>query len=226
MKRSKNIEKRKERAVEQKTKLLHNIEKYSPLILSPVEFVKDRIVEAKNISLFYDDKKVCENINFDIKNGDRIAVCGKNGSGKSSILKLLCGKDIHYKGDLYIGSGVKISYVSQSTDGLCGNLSNFAEYNNVDESLFKTVLIKLDFSREELNNDISNFSAGQKKKVLIAKSICERANLYVWDEPLNFIDIFSRIQIENVILEYSPTIIFVEHDAAFREKIATKIVSI
>ena len=108
---------------------------------------------------------------------------------------------------------------------LSGNLSDFARDNGIDEGLFKTILRKLDFSREQFDKDISDFSGGQKKKVLISKSLCEKAHLYIWDEPLNFINIFSRIQIENVILDYQPTLIFVEHDISFREKIATKIVS-
>lgn len=69
---------------------------------------------------------------------------------------------------------------------------------------------------------MENFSAGQKKKVLIAKSLCEQAHLYIWDEPLNYIDIYSRMQIENLIKEFSPTMIFVEHDFTFRNNIATK----
>ena len=100
-----------------------------------------------------------------------------------------------------------------------------AKNNGNEESLLKAILRKLDFSREQFDKDISDFSSGQKKKVLIAKSLCEKAHLYIWDEPLNFIDIFSRIQIENVILEYKPTLIFVEHDISFREKIATKVVN-
>ena len=104
-------------------------------------------------------------------------------------------------------------------------LEKFAKNNGIDESLLKAILRKLDFSREQFDKDISDFSSGQKKKVLIAKSLCEKAHLYIWDEPLNFIDIFSRIQIENVILEYKPTLIFVEHDISFREKIATKVVN-
>ena len=162
---------------------------------------------------------------FEIKNGDRIALCGKNGCGKSSVLKLLCGEKIKYTGDVCIGNGLKFSYVSQNTDTLQGNLSVFAKNNGIDESLLKAILRKLDFSREQFDKDISDFSGGQKKKVLIAKSLCEKAHLYIWDEPLNFIDIFSRIQIENVILEYKPTLIFVEHDISFREKIATKVVN-
>lgn len=69
---------------------------------------------------------------------------------------------------------------------------------------------------------MEDFSAGQKKKVLIAKSLCEQAHLYVWDEPLNYIDIYSRIQIENLIEAFSPTMLFVEHDREFRDAIATK----
>ena len=67
-------------------------------------------------------------------------------------------------------------------------------------------------------------TTGQKKKVLLAKSLCEKAHLYIWDEPLNYIDVLSRIQIENLLLEYAPTLLFVEHDRTFTDKIATKIV--
>ena len=78
--------------------------------------------------------------------------------------------------------------------------------------------------REQFEKDMSRYSAGQKKKVLLAKSLCERAHLYIWDEPLNYIDVLSRIQIEDLLLEYAPTMIFVEHDEVFQEKVATKIV--
>lgn len=73
---------------------------------------------------------------------------------------------------------------------------------------------------------MSTFSGGQKKKVLIAKSLCEQAHLYIWDEPLNYIDVLSRIQIEELLLEYQPTILFVEHDRTFSGNIATKFVNI
>ena len=103
-----------------------------------------------------------------------------------------------------------------------GFLSEFAETNHIDESLFKAILRKMGFSRIQFEKKMENFSAGQKKKVLIAKSLCEPAHLYVWDEPLNYIDIYTRIQIENLLQEFSPTMIFVEHDFAFRSSIATQ----
>ena len=82
------------------------------------------------------------------------------------------------------------------------------------------------FSKSEFDKDIKQMSEGQKKKILIAKSISEQANLYIWDEPLNYIDILTRIQIEEAILKYKPTIIFVEHDETFINKIATKVVQL
>lgn len=105
---------------------------------------------------------------------------------------------------------------------LQGSLSELAENSRIDESLFKAVLRKMDFERTQFNKKMEDFSAGQKKKVLIAKSLCEQAHLYVWDEPLNYIDIYSRMQIENLIKEFAPTMIFVEHDIAFRNTVATK----
>ena len=121
---------------------------------------------------------------------------------------------------------LKISYVSQSTDNLKGKLKLFAKENNVDESIFKAMLIKMGLSQNDFDTNIQDMSEGQKKKILIAKSISEQANIYVWDEPLNYIDIITREQIEDTILKYNPTIIFVEHDERFIEKIATKIIKL
>ena len=82
----------------------------------------------------------------------------------------------------------------------------------------------MDFSREQFSKGMEQLSAGQKKKVLLAQSLCQEAHLYLWDEPLNYIDILSRIQIEELILNCRPTMVFVEHDAAFQSKVATKII--
>ena len=98
------------------------------------------------------------------------------------------------------------------------------EYD-LDESLFKAMLRKLDLERSQFDKDIGQYSAGQKK-VLLARSLCQRAHLYIWDEPLNYIDVLSRIQIEQLLMAYKPAMIFVEHDAAFCEKVATKQVRI
>ena len=123
-----------------------------------------------------------------------------------------------------MGNGLKISYLSQYSDSLSGNLKDYAAANGIDESLFKAILRKLDLTREQREKNIENMSEGQKKKVMIAHSLCESAHLYVWDEPLNYIDVFSRMQIEELIKNNDITMIFVEHDTAFVLSAANKII--
>lgn len=222
MKRSKSIEARQQNALEEKSRLLQNIETADSLSISPIKYMKERLVEISHLSIFYGEKEVCRDVNLAIHQGERVSLNGKNGSGKSSILKLLLGHEIAFSGDINVGSGLIISYVSQDTSGLKGNLKEFAQQHRIDESLFKAILRKLDFSRIQFEKDMTDFSGGQKKKVLIAKSLCEKAHLYIWDEPLNFIDVISRMQIEDLIVEHQPTMLFVEHDRSFVERVATK----
>ena len=223
MQRSKSIENRQQSAIAEKSKLLKNIENSDSLKIAQLAYHKNQLAELENVSIFYGDRTVCQDVGFTIEQGDRIALIGKNGSGKSSIIKLICGENINYTGTFRRGSQLKISYVSQDTSHLQGNLTDYAANSGIDESLFKSILRKLDFSRVQFEKDMSAFSGGQKKKVLIAKSLCEKAHLHIWDEPLNFIDVISRMQIEELLLEYSPTLLFVEHDSEFCKNIATKV---
>ena len=226
MKRSKNIEARKEKAIGEKSKLLKNIETAEALKIYALEYYKNVLVSYHDVSVSFDGKQVCEKVSFEVRSGERVLLNGKNGSGKSSLLKLLLDSDIEHTGKINIGSNLVISYIPQDTSFLQGNLRDFAIKNHLDESLFKTILRKLDFERIQFEKDMEDFSAGQKKKVLIAKSLCEPAHLYVWDEPLNYIDVYSRMQIEQLILEFSLTMLIVEHDTVFEKKIGTKIVTL
>ena len=224
MKRSKCIEARQFQAIEQKSALLKNVETAETLKIQPLKYRSDLLASFSEVTVSYNEKEVCEPVTFDIQQGDRIVLGGKNGSGKSSLLKLLLGYSIEHTGTITLGSGLVLSYVPQDTSHLSGTLSGFARENNLDESLFKAVLRKMDIERIQFEKDMKDFSEGQKKKVLIAKSLCEQAHLYVWDEPLNFIDVYSRMQIEQLILQFAPTLLLVEHDIAFREAVATKVV--
>lgn len=226
MKRAKSIENRQLDAIEQKSQLLKNIEQQSTLKIKPLAYFKACLIEIKDLAINYGDKELFKNLNLSVNIGDRICINGKNGSGKTSIIKLILNQQIPYTGELKIANNLIISYVSQDTSYLKGNLKEFAQIENIDESLFKAILTKMDFTRIQFEKNIEDFSSGQKKKVLIAKSLSQSAHLYIWDEPLNFIDIFSRIQIEELILKYCPTMIFVEHDIMFDKNIATKIIKL
>lgn len=234
--RVKQMEKRIEREIEEKEGLLQDIESPKDLKLFQLSHHKNVLVNVKEYSLKYKntDKPVFEGMSFTIESGDRVSLSGKNGSGKTTIISKILQKynagitrvDIVEEGLCEVTSGLIISYVGQETVGLRGNISNYCKEHNLDKSLFCSILRQLDFEREQFLKNIETYSEGQKKKVLLATSLLTPAHIYIWDEPLNYIDIFSRMQLEKLILEYQPTMLFVEHDRSFCEKIATKVIEL
>ena len=201
-------------------------------------------------------KKVSEDITFQLMQGDILFLNGENGCGKSTLIKAIINDinnkreayqemaDVIQSGEtgdmlqggetgnmvtsgkLETASGLVISYINQSTSHLSGSLKEYAKNHNLDYSIFLTLLRKLDMGRVQFEKNIEEYSEGQKKKVLIAASLLTSAHLYIWDEPLNYIDVFSRMQIEKLIESFRPTMILVEHDVRFREKLATKVIEL
>lgn len=226
MKRAKVIQARREQAAEDRSALLKNRETAEPLKLFPQRYVSGTLAEFREVAVCYGERPVCAPVSFTLRRGDRLALEGPNGSGKSSLLGLLLGRPIPHTGSLRVGSGLVISHVPQEPGPLAGSLADFARAGGLDESLFKAILRKMDFSRAQFEKDMRDLSAGQKKKVLLARSLCQRAHLYIWDEPLNYIDLYSRLQIEELIRQFAPTLLFVEHDAAFRQAAATGTVAL
>ena len=226
MKKSKVMEQRIQKAIDEKTNLLKNIDRNDTLKIIPLTSNKTPLISVNKLQIKYNNESIFKPISFEVNNGDRIAIIGKNGVGKSSVLKLILGQNIQYDGEINIANNIKTSYVSQSTEYLKGSLKDFVYNNEIDESIFKAMLVKMGLSQSDFDTNIQDMSEGQKKKVLIAKSISEQANIYIWDEPLNYIDILTREQIEDAILKYKPTLIFVEHDETFIEKVATKIIKL
>ena len=222
MKRAKAAERRQESAAKEKEKLLKDLERNDTLKVTPLRHHADILVEALDLSIVYGERIVTGPLNFTLRQGERAALMGRNGSGKSSIVKLLTGEDIPHTGTLRTASGLVISYMPQDTSFLCGTVLDFAREHNLDETLFLTILRKLDFPRVQFEKDMRSFSGGQKKKALLAKTLSERAHLYVWDEPLNFVDVLSRMQIRDLLLAAKPTMLFVEHDRTFVDEIATR----
>ena len=239
MKRAKNIERRMTSDAQEKTELLKNIEQSETLKMNCVPYHSKIYAEADKLCAGYrtvpiDDcdencsatKFLFSNVSFTITEGDIVHLKGVNGSGKSTLIKLLLGHGnnaIHHTGRFRIGSSLAVSYVPQDTSFLHGTISDFiATRSEIDHTLYMTILRKLDFTRSQFDVRLEDMSSGQKKKILLAASLCEKAALYIWDEPLNFVDVLSRIQIEELLLQYRPTILFVEHDAAFVDSVATR----
>ncbi len=223
MKHAKTVEARQQEEIRQKSELLKNTETAEKLKLAPLTFRAEKLLSVRDLEIRYGPRTGCKPVTFEALRGERIALEGKNGCGKSSVLKLITGEDIPHLGTALLASGLTVSYVPQ-TASPCGRIADFARENAVDENLFRSILNKLGFTKKDFEGDIASYSEGQKKKILLAKSLCEQAHLYVWDEPLNYLDLYSRLQIERLLQDYRPTMIFVEHDRAFREAVATKTV--
>ncbi|HBU13363.1 MAG TPA: ABC-F type ribosomal protection protein [Clostridiales bacterium] len=226
MKKSKTTEARKEKAIEDKSRLLKNVEQADDLFLQPLNYHSELLAEAVGLSIAYGGEPVVSDLFFTVKRGERIALSGKNGSGKSSLLKLMAGEPIPHTGTLRMASGLILSYVPQDTSWLSGSLDAFIASSQADKSLFLALLRKLDFERGQFEKRMEEYSEGQKKKVLLAMGLCKQAHLYLWDEPLNFIDVLSRAQIERAVLHSRAAMVFVEHDIAFSERVATRMLSL
>lgn len=234
--RVKQMEKRIGREIEEQEGLLQDIETPVDLKLVQLSHHKNVLVNIRDYGLTYNgtDCPVFQNLTFEIHQGDRIALSGKNGCGKSTLIKMILqkvnfdnvGPTISEEGFCEAASGLVVSYIGQTTSGLKGGLTAFCREHNLEQSLFRAILRQLDFERAQFTKNMEDYSEGQKKKVLLAASLLTPAHLYIWDEPLNYIDIFSRMQIEKLLLEYEPTMLFVEHDLRFRETVATKTIAL
>ena len=226
MKKSKNLENRYSKAIKEKQNLLKDIEVKENLLLHSLHHHKETLISVNNLSLYYGEKQILSGVNFEIKQGDIAAIYGRNGCGKSTLIKILLGINHNYTGEVKLASNLKLSYIPQDTSDLIGNLNEYIQKQDIDETLFKTILRKLDFSIELFEMDMKNYSNGQKKKVLIAASLSKPAHLFIWDEPINYIDVISRIQIEEIIKKSTLTLILVEHDRRFVEDVANKIIQL
>lgn len=233
--RVKAFEKRIDREIEEKEGLLKDIEEPADLKIMPLTHYKNRLVECKDFSLKYvdGDVSIITDLRFELNAGDILFLNGENGSGKSSLIKALLAKtkgetppNMELRGELNVAPNLIVSYINQDTSHLKGRLRDHAKRNNLDHTLLLSILRQLDFERVQFEKNMEDYSEGQKKKVLIASSLLTPAHLYIWDEPLNYIDVFSRMQIEALIEKFKPTMLIVEHDTRFKEKLSTLEISL
>ena len=226
MSAAKNLEKRNARKLEEKQNLLKDMERTETLKISGTEHHNKTPVILKGITLKRYGETIVSGFDLTIERGNKISIQGKNGCGKSTLIKYLAGsgetEGITAEGDIYIAPGLKISYVGQDTSSLSGSLYDIADARGADKTVFSTILIKMGFTKEMLYRDVSALSLGQKKFVMIALSLCEHADLYLWDEPLNYIDVYLRQEIERLVKCNNVTMLFVEHDRTFSEAVADR----
>ena len=219
--RRKNLENRMEKEIEEKESLLKNLELAEDLKIFPLIHPAGRLLQCRDVSIAFGGRTVLEHLTFTLNNGEILALTGRNGCGKSSILRLITGEIAPASGEIRLASGLILSLVPQRAQ-LKGSLRDFIQISGVDETLFKTILRKLNLSRDQFDKDMADYSAGQMKKALIARSLCQKAHLYLWDEPLNYIDVLSRMQIERLIAQFRPSMVLVEHDQAFIDHVASR----
>lgn len=227
-KRAKVIAERYSRAEEGIKDLLKGYGEVEALRLQPQKFFRAQYAELRDICVRTDKKLLLNGFNLDISEGERIAVVGGNGRGKSTLLKLICGilgEQFKISGEIAVSPRLKISYVPQmcKTEGYIGA---YAREYGMDEWYLKAILSKFGFAEKDFDRDMKVFSQGQKKKCALARSLCEKANMYIWDEPLNYLDISAREQIEQAVISSGATLLFVEHDAAFIKNVATRIIEL
>ncbi|HHX0224851.1 TPA: ABC-F type ribosomal protection protein Lsa(A) [Enterococcus faecalis] len=221
MKRSKHIQQRAETQLAEK--LLKDLEYIDPLSMDYQPTHHKTLLTVEELRLGYEKNWLFAPISFSINAGEIVGITGKNGSGKSSLIQYLLGNfSGDSEGEATLAHQLTISYVRQDYEDNQGTLSEFAEKNQLDYTQFLNNLRKLGMERAVFTNRIEQMSMGQRKKVEVAKSLSQSAELYIWDEPLNYLDVFNHQQLEALILSVKPAMLVIEHDAHFMKKITDK----
>ena len=220
MKRSKNIEDRMYDQIELKEGLLKDLEDVDRLTMNYQASRHPQLLKIENLTLQYPEQEpLFTPLSFEVKRGSITALTGPNGIGKSSVLHYLLGTFAGEAAGELLRPSAKISYVRQNYESNRGKLQDFAEKNQLDYSAFLNNLRKLGMERNVFQNRIEEMSMGQRKKVELAKSLAQEAELYIWDEPLNYLDVFNQKQLEDLLLQIKPTMLIVEHDQTFLKNV-------
>lgn len=189
----------------------------------------DRVLKIQNLSKSYDGKKIFQNLNLEIFRGERVGIIGKNGVGKSTLLKIINGTEKADSGVVTIGEKVTIGYYDQNHKGLdekASILNEFMFNYPMSEEDVRRLAGGFLFPEEDVFKIIGSLSGGEKARVTLMKLILKKANFLVLDEPTNHLDIYSREVLEEALEDYQGTILIVSHDRYFLEGIVNTIYEI
>lgn len=222
MRRAKASENRLKVNLEEKKNLLKN---YEPIMELQLEQEKalNCLIKIDNISFSYGNKAILKNFSIEINAGDIVWIKGKNGIGKSTLLKLISGILSPQSGIIIRQENLAMAISYQDYTYTSGFVSDLI---STKDELLKCKRICGDFgiSEEQFLRPLETFSNGELKKFDIARAMAEKNSLLILDEPLNYMDTYFREQLHQAILKYQPTMIFVEHDEKFASSIANKVV--
>lgn len=188
-----------------------------------------QIFKIEQLEKSYQDKLLFENLNFEIHRGDKIAIMGVNGKGKSTLLKILTQQVMPDKGQVTSGSEIRLSYFSQDHHELLNHSISALEWLNelateCTEQQVRRALGQMLFTKDEVDKDILLLSGGEAARLLLAKVILETPNVLILDEPTNHMDIETIDELGKALAEYTGTLIVVSHNRHFIEMFANKII--
>ncbi|MFJ5624868.1 ribosomal protection-like ABC-F family protein [Peribacillus loiseleuriae] len=188
------------------------------------------VLSIQDLAIGYEDTTVSQHITMKISKGDSLALVGPNGVGKSTLLKTIIGKLEAVHGDIRFGTNVQVSYYDQEQANLVSNKrvlnELWDEYPSVPEKEIRTILGNFLFTGDEVLKTVSTLSGGEKARLALAKMMMEKGNLLILDEPTNHLDLDSKLVLENALIDYPGTILFVSHDRYFINRIATKVIEL
>ena len=228
MKRSKNVERRMEKDIEAKQGLLTNIEEANDLRMNFSPNYHEQVLKVQNLNIRIGEKQLFKDLSFKVNKHEIVVLKGKNGSGKSTLLKFILGKeqDLNINGKVELTNNLKISYLSQEFIQYQGSLKDFASKYRLSYTELLNLLRKVGFARDSFTTKIEDMSLGQQKRVALVKSLLEPADFYLWDEPVNYLDVFNQDQLIKLIKTVKPTMLLIEHDDYFIKQVATKIINL
>ncbi|AUI71803.1 ribosomal protection-like ABC-F family protein [Companilactobacillus alimentarius] len=223
MKKAKTAEKRVNSAIDEKKTLLKNIEIEAPLELNyEKRNHPDIFVQVENLKLRHEDI-VTPEVNFKVKCNQVVSLVGPNGIGKTTIFRQIMGlsQPFTQTGNILMANNLKISYLRQDNE-LKGTIRQLSTQKQIEPELVFSNLRKLGFERYLFEQPIEQMSQGQRRKVALAVSLSEEANLYFWDEPLNYLDVITRQQIIEAIKKQHPTMLLIDHDIDLINSVSSK----
>ncbi|WP_077210606.1 ABC-F family ATP-binding cassette domain-containing protein [Bacillus dakarensis] len=188
------------------------------------------VLKVDGVAVGYNGEKVSENLSFRLTRGESFALVGPNGIGKSTLLKTIVGHLPKIEGQIHFGSNVTIGYYDQEQAELTSNKRVLNElwddYPLKNEKDIRTVLGNFLFSGDDVLKTVSTLSGGEKARLALAKLMMQKANFLILDEPTNHLDLDSKEVLENALIDYPGTILFVSHDRYFINRIATKVIEL